>query len=54
MDVRIESDVNFNRSNSLAKRDGLKKQYEDHIMFMLENKLLKDIIVVLKDQSQNA
>ena len=54
MNVIKESDVNLKRSNNPAKRDGLKSNYKDHIMFMLGNKLLKDKVVVLRDQSQNA
>ena len=57
MNLKKESDVNFNRLNYLAKKDGLKvgrNDDKDHIMFMAGNKLLKDKIVVLKEQSQNA
>ena len=57
MNLQKESDANFSRSNNLAKRDALKvgkSDYKDHIMFMAGNKLLKDKIVLLKDQSRNA
>ena len=54
MNLKKESDVNFNRLNNLAKGDDLKVEesdYKDHIMFMAGNTILNDKIVALKDQS---
>ena len=55
MNLKKESDVNFGTLKGLAKQLGLKvgKNDDKHqLMFTVGNKLLKDKVVVLKDESQ--